>query len=53
MDGEQLTDYDTSYAQQRVDIDNLNNDQQQQQQSAQSMVEYSEEDQSMSEYPTG
>lgn len=58
MDGEQLTDYDTSYAQQRVDIDQYNNDQQhlQQQQQEQQVVAYDEnynEHQSMTEYTTG
>ena len=58
MDGEQLTDYDTSYAQQRVDIDQYNNDQQQlqQQQQEQQVVAYDEnynEHQSMTEYADG
>jgi hypothetical protein len=57
MDGEQLTDYDTSYAQQRVDIDQYNTDQQHlQQQQEQQVVAYDEsynDQQSITEYATG
>ena len=45
MDGEQVSDYDSAYAQQRVDIDTFNTEQQQQQEqyqstTTQSMVSY-------------